>query len=221
MTTVSGIVKDLIDEIPSIEEFMIQGLISNAALAEKLMPKIESRLGKKVKRSTIVMALRRYGDNIQKISNKQAKSLFLSDITMRSGVVDLVVRKSVGLMEKIDKIYSLVDFSSGEVIHLIQGNVEIGLILSEKRLKEALEVLEGEEILIQKESLVAITLFLDKTHYVTPGVIFLPVRKLSFNNVNIFEIVSTSTELIFIVSNKDAARGYNCLMELVEKPKTK
>jgi len=50
-----------------------------------------------------------------------------------------------------------------------------------------------------------------------PGVIYNVVRNLAWENINIFEIVSTNTELTFILHKKDAVKGYSVLEKLVEK----
>ena len=49
----------------------------------------------------------------------------------------------------------------------------------------------------------------------TPGVIFNIVRKLAWENINIYEIISTMTELTFILSKKDSMKAYDVLHELV------
>ena len=55
----------------------------------------------------------------------------------------------------------------------------------------------------------------DFTH--TPGVIFNAVRKLAWNNINIYEIVTTMTEFTFILNKKDSMKAYDVLYEMVNK----
>jgi hypothetical protein len=43
------------------------------------------------------------------------------------------------------------------------------------------------------------------------------VRNIAWENINIFEIVSTNTELTFILNKKDAVKGYTVLEKLVKK----
>jgi aspartokinase len=49
----------------------------------------------------------------------------------------------------------------------------------------------------------------------TPGIISTATRKLNWENVNIYELISTLTELTFIVNKKDSAKGYSALQRLV------
>ena len=73
MVTVSHIVKKIVNERPVLQETIIEGIISYGALAEKIKPYIERELGKRVKEPAIVMALRRYSDEITKKSSKRIK----------------------------------------------------------------------------------------------------------------------------------------------------
>ena len=78
-----------------------------------------------------------------------------------------------------------------------------------------LDFLKDEKILNTEKNLVSLTLTYAKTFFYTPGVIFNIVRNISWENINIYEIVSTNTELTFILDKKDAIRGYEALERLV------
>jgi aspartokinase len=49
----------------------------------------------------------------------------------------------------------------------------------------------------------------------TPGVVYNIIRNIAWENINIFEIVSTNTELTFIIHKKDAVKGYKALEKLI------
>ena len=215
MVTISHLVKRLVNDRPMLQESMRQGIVSYAALAEKLKKNIDSELGKSAKESAIVMALRRYSDDMANKPSRNAESLFGSDIIMKSGIVDIAVEKSPSLGSKLEKLYRIVNFPKGDILNLIHGNYEVSIITNEKHLNSVLKILESERILMKERKLAAIALSISREQMHTPGTIFLAVRKLAWDNVNIVEIVSTTTELIFIVSEKDAVRSYNSLHELV------
>lgn len=215
MVTIAHLVKKMVAERPMLQETLRQGIISFAALAEKLKPLIEKELGKSVKESAIVMALRRYSEELDTKAEKKAASLFGSGIVMKTGIADIAVAKSATLASKLEKLYRIVDFSRGDVLNLIHGNYEVGIVTSERHMPKVLKLLESEEILMKEKGLVSIAMAIAKDHLYTPGILFTVVRKLAWDNVNIFELVSTTTELVFIVSSKDAARAYNSLQELV------
>ena len=49
MVTVAHLVEKMIEQKPFLQESLNQGIINNAALAERLLPQIEKELKKKVK----------------------------------------------------------------------------------------------------------------------------------------------------------------------------
>ena len=218
MVTVSHLVKKAVSENSFLLEAMGKELISHGNLAEQLKPEIEKELGKKLKESAIVMALRRYEEELQGYDKKIRKFSFKGEIIMRTNIIDFNVVKSQSLLAKIKNLYSLVNFERGGILNVILGNNEISIITNEKYREKLSDFLKVEKILNKEVDLVALTIsFTGDGFFDTPGVIFTAVRKLAWEGVNIYEIVSTMTELTFILSNKDSMRAYNALHELFEK----
>ena len=186
MVTVAHIVKKLVGGRPVLVETMNEGIINYAALAETMHKEVEKEIGKKVKRSAIVMAIRRYAEEMKPLSRVKPKSLFGTEILLKSGIVDIAVTKSGTLPAKLEKLYKVVDFRKGDILNLIHGNNEVGIITNEKNLEKIMKILEFEEVLFKEQELAFIALSMSREHLYTPGVIFQPVRKLMWDNVNIY-----------------------------------
>ena len=215
MVTVAHLVKKHVRENTFLLEAMSREIISFANLAEKLKPEIEKELGKKVKEAAIVMALRRYSEELDSFDTKVTKK-WQGEIVMRTNVIDFNVVKSPSLLSKLKQLYAIVDYDRGDTFNVILGNNEISIITNEKYENKIQQFLKGEKLLSKKADLVAVTLiFFDKTFFNTPGFIFTAVRKLAWEHVNIYEVVSTMTELTFILSKKDSMKAYNVLQEVV------
>jgi aspartokinase len=121
-------------------------------------------------------------------------------------------------MAKLKTIHSLVNLERGDTLNVIIGNNEVSVIISSKHEEKLKSFLLGEKILNRENGLVSLAIiFRSEAFTDTPGVIFNIVRKLAWENVNIYEIVSTMTELTFILSKKDSMKAYNVLQELVSK----
>lgn len=218
MVTVSHLVKKIVSENAFLMEAMGKELISYGNLAEQLQKEIEDELGKGVKEPAIIMALRRYAEELHGIDKKIKKFKFEGEILMRTNIMDFNLVKSNSLLNKIKNLYSLVDFERGDTLNVILGNNEVSIITNEKYQKKILNFLKGEKIFNKESDLVALTIsFKSKDFIYTPGVIFTIIRKLAWSNINIFEIVSTMTELTFILMKKDSMKAYNVLYELVSK----
>ena len=215
MVTVSHLVKKAVAENSFLLEAMGKELISHGNLAEQLKPGIEKELGKKVKESAIVMALRRYEEELRGFDRRIRKFDFKGEIILKTNVIDFNVVKSQSLLTKIKNLYSLVDFEKGELLNIIMGNNEISIITNEKNMDKLSAFLKGEKIIKKEYGLVALAIvFSGKDFFDTPGVIFTAVRRLAWEQINIYEIVSTMTELTFILSNKDSMKAYNVLHQL-------
>lgn len=210
MVTVSRIAQKLVSERVFIQEAMSRGIVSYGALAEQLKPEIEKELGRQAKHSAIVMALRRYADTLRK-RYKPVKFDYTSEIILKTDVCDIAVLRSPTLLEKLKEIYDTVNFEVGDMLNVIHGRYEVSIMTNKRYLKTALKVLRREKVLNTETDLVSMTLTLSKDFLYTPGVIFSAVRHMAWENINIYEIVSTNTELTFILHKDDAMRAYESL----------
>ena len=218
MVTVSHLVEKIVSSRPILHEAIQQGIISYGNLAEQILPEIEKELDKKVKHSAVVMALRRYADKIEKIM-AHPKFDYHSEIIMKTSICDIAVVKSPLLYARLKNLYSLIDYEKGEMLNVIQGNYETSIVTNMEYLEKIKKELKGLKLINIEKNLVALSLKFSKNFIHTPGVISAAARKLTWENVNIYELISTFTELTFIISEKDATKAYNALQRLVEENK--
>ena len=216
MVSISTAVRKIIEKRPVIQSALIQNIVNYANLAENLKPNIEQELGEDVKETAIIMALRRYQEKLSEKEQLDPEFKFNSEIILKSGLCDVAFVKSPSLLKTLRKIYDLVDFDKGDTLNIIQGNYEINIVMSEKYLTDTLKILTEEKKLNTDKNLVSLAMGFSKDFFYTPGILAKATRKLHWHNINVYENISTLTELIFIVHKKDATRAYNALMEIVE-----
>jgi aspartokinase len=214
MVTISNVVQKLVDERVYIQESMDKDIISYAALAKQILPQVEEELGKKVRKHAIEMALRRYKDQLKQKITKVSFD-YSSDIIMKTKICDIAVVRSPTLLVKLKKLYDIFDFEKGDILNIIQGSSEVSIVTNERYKKKLLDILKDEKILIQEDDLISLTMTFSKEFFYTPGVIFNIIRNVAWENINIYEIVSTNTELTFILHKKDAMKGYKALEKLI------
>ena len=216
MTTIAQYVEKLVNERPLVYEAVAQGIVSFSNLAAKLQPEIEKELNKPVKHSAVVMALRRYAEKITKI-RKTPTFDYTSEIIMKTDLCDIAVSKSQTVNAKIKRLHNIVDYAKGDVLNVINGNYAVSIITNMKYMDIFKKELKGEKIMKIEGNLVSLSLAYSEKFLYTPGVISTIIRKLTWENVNIFELVSTFTELSFIIAKKDAVKGYQALESLMRK----
>jgi len=218
MVTVSHIVKKIIQGQPFVEEALAKGIISIQNLSEQMQPKIEHELGKNVRLPAVVMALRRFAEEIESHRKITKKFDYSAELLLKTGICDFTAVKSPSLLIKLKGVYNLVDFERGDTLNVILGSNEVSIVINEKYADKLRKFLLMEKILNIEDNLVALTIIFTADDFLhTPGIIFNAVRMLAWNSINIFEIVSTMTELTFILHKKDSMKAYDVLQEIIGK----
>ncbi|NQU98614.1 hypothetical protein HQ533_04035 [Candidatus Woesearchaeota archaeon] len=217
MPTISHIVKKLVEEKPILQHALSMNIVNFASLAERYKDEIEKELGKEVKHSAIIMAFRRYADKLQEKEAKVPEFDYNSDISMKTNLVDICVVKSTAFFSKLRKVYEIINYKKGDVLNIIHGNNESVIITNEKHKNKILELLKEETISNIEENVVSLSLNFNPKFLHTPGVISNVVRMFAWENINILELITTSTEMTFILNKKDVMRAYNLLQGLIDK----
>ncbi|MBI2550410.1 hypothetical protein HYV83_04490 [Candidatus Woesearchaeota archaeon] len=217
MATVSAVVKGIVNEKPLLQEGLRQGIISFAALAEKIKQQVEQQLGKSVNDAAVVMALRRHSEGLAEGEVKKIRFLPHTQLTLKTNLVYFSVKRSPQLFKRLETLYKLFDYEAGDTFNVIHGNQEVSIITDDKHEKEVIAAIGSGQIATQEKNLVSVSMGLERDFLYTPGIIFAVTRKLYWDNINIFELVTAATELTFIFHKKDAMRAYASIQELIEE----
>jgi len=213
MASVSSIVKKIVSQNKLLQEGMRQELLSYGAVADTIKRKVENEFGAKVKESAIVMALRRFSEmNAKKESEKRLA--IKSEIIMKTGLGYMSIRKDPTFLEKLEKFYKKLDHEKG-TFNVIQGNYEIQILTNEKYISKIKQLLGSDMVIAEENDLVSISLTLGKEFAHTPGILFEVTRKLYWEDVNIFELLTTATELTLIFQQKYATKAYEAINDLI------
>lgn len=217
MVTVSHLVEKVIEQKPFIQEALSNGIINNAALADQMLPEIEKELKKKVKFSAVNMAIRRLSEKLEQSFISKAKFDKNSDITLKSNLIEITVYKMEDSQEYIKELYFLVDIKGGDFLTITQGLHELMIITNERYEKKILEMFPNKLIKKSIKNLSSITINIPEESIETVGLFYIVTRALNWENINIVDIVSTFTEMTFIIKEEDTARSFNVLKELIKE----
>jgi len=212
MPTATHIVQNLIRDKPFLEEAISQGIINYAALAAKIQPTVEFALRKKVKTSAIMMALRRLCETIP-VKTLPAISFTDADIEVRSGLFETTVQKSTTAVQSVKKLYDLIDFNKGDFLAQTQGMHEITIISNQRHQKKIANIF-SEGTIKTITQLASITVRIPPESVETVGLFYQITKALNWENINIIEIISTLTEMIFILNEKDVPLAFKTLCAL-------
>jgi len=215
MVTISHLVHKLVDEKVYLQEAIGKGIASYGSVAKRLKPEIEKELKKEVAHYAIVAALRRYAEKLDAQFKDIKFDADNSEVNLKTNIMDITVQKTPCLFDKLKKIYDVIDFSQGDILHIIYGRNTVSIVTNERYRNQISRFLQFEKILNIEENLVALSFSIDKKLVKTPGVLFQIVRNFAWESINIMEIISIDLEMIFVVSEEDAVVGYKALQRLI------
>lgn len=89
------------------------------------------------------------------------------------------------------------------------------IITSKKKLPRILKIIPSNLIKKTLTDLSSLTINLAPESLETMDLFYLATRTLSWDNINIIGVVSTLTEMTFIVREKDTPRAYEALKRLI------
>jgi len=196
------------------QEAINQGIVSFNKLANILKPEIEEELGKKVKHSAVIMALRRNSEKLRKSISKPSFSYSIE--TIKTDIFYLVLEESPDLYNKLGTLYPIIDFKKGGLLNVVQGNYEVAVVTNNKYKEKVLDILSDEKILETIDDLVSISLTYSKDFIFTPGILYDVSRFLAWESINAVDVILTKTEFSLIVDKKDLMRCYKILGRFAE-----
>lgn len=214
--SVASHVKNIINRSPFISEMLIMDVISFSNLASFVQPKVEAAMGKSVKNSAIVMAIRRYADELKNRKDVAKKDDLHYEISMKTNIYDVNFQRNDDFVAKLSGLYEKVELSKGDFLNVTMGTHEISLAVSEKYRGVVDDLTKEEVVLHRKEDLVALTILFTGDFLQTPGILYLATRKLAWENINLIEIVSTMNELTFVISREDSMKAFSSLQSFFD-----
>ncbi len=218
MTTVSHLVKKIVEKKPFLEEALARNLINYAGLAKSMQPEIEKELKKQVKITAIMMAIRRFAEELEEDLIRKPKIRFdESDITIKSDLFEFTVLKSDSVIQRIKKLYDLMNFSRGDFLAVVHGLYEISIICNRKYTEKIEKIFEEETTKKIVAKLSSMTIKLPPEAVDTVGYFYTITKALNWENINIVEIVSTYTEMTFIIKEDDIPRAFSTLRFIIEQ----
>jgi hypothetical protein len=196
------------------QEAINQKIVSYNKLAKILKLEIEEELGKNVKHSAIVMALRRSSEKIEKTISKPKFSYSIE--TIKTDIFYLVLEDSPDLYNKLATLYPIINYKKGGLLNVVQGNYEVAVVTNSKYKEKVLDILFDENILETIDDLVSISLTYSKDFLFTPGILYDVSRFLAWENINAIDVILTKTEFSLIVNKNDLMRCYKILGRFAE-----
>jgi len=204
MVNITKLTEGYIAEHPSVKDCLKKGLINYSSLTRNLCKDLDLDLKKNF--DAILIACRRYHRKISKetvLENKIIKILADSKLEVKNKIVVVLVEKDIyyGHIIELQKEIK----KKSELFHIIEGSNTITIVTSHEFLVIVKKLFKNKIIKVT-ENLAEVTLKSSEDLEGTPGVIAYLSTLLAENSINIIETMSTWTDTLFVISEKDIAK---------------
>ncbi len=198
MITVSQAVEKRLNEDGFAMEAITQRVLNNRAYAKIIKQDIEKTIMKDVSIGSIVVALTRLKDGIRK--NDFLPHVDLISFSVTSSLLEITYNGSSvdsALLSSLKEKVPTEDFFS-----ITQGGHEVTIICPKLLKGKVLDaVVVDPKVTI--DCLVAVSLRFSDRYMDIPNTIYSLVRALALRKINVIEIISTYTELTFVIKEEE------------------
>lgn len=194
-----------VSERPSVKDCLRKGLINYSALARKIAH--EHGLDQRKSFDALLVACRRYYRKISKeeiLENKIVKLLKDTKLEVKNKIVVVLIEKDIYYNHLIE-LHRLAREKT-EVFHIIEGSSTITIITSHEFLDNIRKVFRRKIIRVT-QNLVEVRLKSPEYLEQTLGVVAYLYTLLADKGINIIETMSTWTDTLFVISEKDVAKA--------------
>lgn len=210
MIKISKTVEDIIKNDEVALSALENNLLNLTAYAKKIKKKVESHAKKPATGASIVIALSRFGKVLNKREDLMPK-FYINDISIKAPLTEFTYEKTIQNVQKLLNHYKVLEFDSSEFFLVTQSTREITIIVEESKEHKITNIFgEGQEK-AKLTNLTALWVSFDEKYVNTPNVLYALMRTLALKRINIVELVSTYTEIAFIVAQEDVEESFTVL----------
>lgn len=216
MKTISSVVEGYIKSKPFLQSALAQGIINLTSLSRIIKPEIEEQLGKEVRNGAVVMALKRLSDDLEfRATHKIVKTLKnIGEITVRSSLNDYTFKVSDTLLQNMALLITKIEGNKNAFYTSSRGVNETTIVVSSNIAGEVEELFRNEVLIEKIENVSSITVKLPKENVSIPGIYYFIFQRLSWEGVNIYEVISTTYEFTILVSEEQIDKAFKVIKDL-------
>ncbi|MGY8967612.1 MAG: aspartate kinase [Flavobacteriales bacterium] len=216
MKTIASVVENYIKTKPFLSTALSQGIINLTSLSRQIQPEIELALQKEARSGAIVMALKRISDNMEFLSTHKIVKVLkgIGDITVRSSLIDYSFKISETLLSAQASFLAQVNDNKEAFYTSSRGVSESNIVIS-STMKHLVSIYFENEVLLEKsENLSSVTIKLPTENVDIPGIYYFIFQRLSWEGVNIRQVISTSNEFTILVDEDSVNTAFKVIKDL-------
>lgn len=216
MKTIASTVTEYIKTKPYLASALSEGIINLTSLARNIHTDIEALMNKPVNQGAIIMSLKRVSDDATFKPTKRIIKILknLGDITVRSSLVDYGFLLSETLLFTQANLLKEIEFKKDVFYTSSRGVAESNIVVSQNIVPLVDELFQNEVCHSKVENLSSITIKLPTDNVKIPGIYYFIFQRLSWEGVNITEVISTSNEFTILVDEDEVDIAFKVIKNL-------
>lgn len=223
MIKISDVVRDILYSSEVALSAFNDGYLNLSGYAKQIRKEVEARAKKPVRPGSIVTALSRMKKSAGRAvpSTSLLPDVAIEDLSVKSGLAEIAFDRTASNLARLRELYRDSSINAGDFFMVTQGTGEITIIALENALPHISRIMRPARSKAAIKNLVGLTARFDPDYLAVPNVIFTFVRRFALKRINITEIVSTYTELTFIIDQKDLQGAFLALNEFFTNEKVR
>lgn len=215
MIKIQPIVKDIVFKELEAYIALSEDYMNMSSYAYRIRPQVEMLAKKKITITSLVVSLSRIKKELKK-QKPLIRDVVIKNITTRLPLTELVYENNNEFIEQIGTLYKKVLITRDDFFVTTTSINEIDIFISSNLANKVVKHF-NKKPKIFNQNLAAIGISLSPENFDIPNTFFSLLSITARANINIEELISTSTELIFIVKEKDFSNAVNLFSKLYKE----
>ncbi|MEK7128665.1 MAG: hypothetical protein AAB933_03865 [Patescibacteria group bacterium] len=194
------------------------GYMNMSSYAYRILPLVEARAKKTVTITSIVVSLSRLRKEFKK-EKPMIEEVAIKNITTKLPLTEIIYENTKKFIRELESLHKNISVSQDDFFTTTIGTTEIDVICSSNLSAKVLKHFKMKPKTVNRD-LAAIAISFDPKVFSVPNTFFSLLSITARARINIEELVSTPTELIFIVAEKDFGHTVALFSELHRKVNT-
>lgn len=191
---------------------LTNGYMNMSSYSYRIRPKVELLTKKKVTIASLVVTLSRLRKEFQK-ERPLVHDVAIKNITTKLPLSELVYENNNKFIKELESLHKNISVSQEDFFTTTIGTTEVDIICSSNLENKIIRHFKTKPKIVN-HNLAAIGVSFGKEVFGTPNVFFSLLAVTARARINIEELVSTPTEFIFIVAEKDFAKTVALFSEM-------
>lgn len=191
---------------------LTNGYMNMSSYAYRIRPAVEALTKKQVTIASLVVSLSRLRKEFKK-EHPLIQEVPIANITTKLPLTEIAYENSTEFIKKLESLHKKISVSQEDFFTMTRGTHEIDIICSSNLEKKVLKHFNIKPKWVN-HNFAAIGISYGPEVFGMPNIFFSLLSVTARARINIEELVSTPTELIFIVAEKDFGKTVALFSEL-------